>query len=74
MLRVFSASSLLALALGCATASPPPSMSGDEASMCPAPTEGCMNEENHAQCLEAEAKCPGKVVTLESCPLQFGCE
>jgi hypothetical protein len=43
-------------------------------SSCPAPTEGCMNADNHKACLEAEAKCPGKVLTLESCPLQFACE
>lgn len=83
MLRTLSASVLLALATACTTASPPPASTGgsspdavdDKAeSMCPAPTDGCMNEENHKECLEVEAKCPGKVLTLESCPLQFACE
>ena len=33
-----------------------------------------MNEDNYKHCLKAEAKCPGKVLTLESCPLQFSCD
>lgn len=37
------------------------------------PTEPCMNDENFAQCQEMEAKCPGEVLVLESCPLQFAC-
>ena len=40
---------------------------------CPPPDAGCMNEENHAQCLEKAKECPGKVLQLESCPLQFSC-
>lgn len=40
---------------------------------CPAPTAACMNEENHAQCLEIAAACKGEILQLESCPLQFSC-
>ena len=43
------------------------------ASECPAPTDACMNEENHADCLATAKQCPGYVVQLESCPLQFDC-
>ncbi len=41
---------------------------------CPAPTDGCMNEDNHAACLEIAATCDGPIAQLESCPLQFACE
>lgn len=40
---------------------------------CPKPTDGCMNEDNAAQCRDKARQCPGEVVTLESCPLQFRC-
>jgi len=40
---------------------------------CPAPTEPCMNEDNHAQCLTIAASCAGEILQLESCPLQFAC-
>ena len=41
---------------------------------CPyAVDDPCMNEDNHAACLEVASKCPGEVVQLESCPLQFSC-
>ena len=37
-------------------------------------TDSCMNEDNFAECQRVEAECPGSVVALESCPLQFACE
>ncbi len=37
------------------------------------PTEPCMNEENFAECQRLETECPGSIVDLESCPLQFAC-
>lgn len=49
--------------------SPAPAASAD----CPAASEPCMNEDNLAVCLSVAKKCPGKVVQLESCPLQFAC-
>lgn len=33
----------------------------------------CVDAEAFAACKEAEAECPGEVVTMESCPLQFAC-
>lgn len=33
----------------------------------------CMNEDNLADCEEANEACPGEVLVMESCPLQFGC-
>ncbi len=38
-----------------------------------APTDTCMDENNFAQCQKMEAECPGEVLVMESCPLQFGC-
>ena len=35
--------------------------------------DACVTDENLAQCREREAECPGAVVVLESCPLQFAC-
>lgn len=35
--------------------------------------DACMNEDNLQECLDAEAECPGTVLIMESCPLQFGC-
>ena len=49
------------------TALPPPP------SECPPPTDSCMNESNHAQCLERSLQCPGEVLHQESCPAQFSC-
>lgn len=53
-----------------ANASTAPGASAD----CPAPSAACMNQDNHARCLALAKKCPGKVLQLESCPLQFACE
>ena len=35
--------------------------------------DACITEDNFAQCQEMEAQCPGEVVAMESCPLQFAC-
>lgn len=36
---------------------------------------GCMNDENYAECVEAEQTCGGEnVMIMESCPLQFACQ
>jgi hypothetical protein len=37
------------------------------------PNDSCMNEDNFRECQEAAAECPGAVLVLESCPLQFRC-
>lgn len=34
---------------------------------------GCMTEENLPECEAANEACPGEVLVMESCPLQFGC-
>ena len=33
----------------------------------------CMTADNLEQCEDASAQCPGMVMVMESCPLQFGC-
>ena len=45
----------------------------DTGSICPPPTEACMNDDNYQECLDAEATCDGPIAIMESCPLQFGC-
>lgn len=71
---------LLLFACGTTPAAPPteptsnPPATSTASADCPSPTDGCMNEDNHAECLAVAKKCPGKVVQLESCPLQFACE
>jgi hypothetical protein len=81
---LFSFAALSLIAIGCAqtpVATTPetpeapetPSAPSDPASRCPAPTDSCMNEDNHAQCLEIAASCDGEILQLESCPLQFAC-
>jgi hypothetical protein len=37
------------------------------------PNDSCMNEDNFRECQRAAAECPGAVLVLESCPLQFRC-
>jgi hypothetical protein len=36
-------------------------------------SSGCMDEGNLAECEDANEECPGEVLVLESCPLQFAC-
>jgi len=35
--------------------------------------DACITEDNFAQCQAMSAQCPGEVVAMESCPLQFAC-
>lgn len=64
-------------AIACGTSTHPPAApDGDTASETCAghgPNDSCMNEDNFAQCQAREAECPGQVLVLESCPLQFAC-
>jgi hypothetical protein len=69
---------LLALVLmACGSSTHPPSSNdGDPGSGTCAgngPNDSCMNEESFAACQAREAECPGQVLVLESCPLQFAC-
>jgi len=70
---------LLLFACGTTPAAPPSEPAANPApstipAECPPSTDACMNEDNHAECLAVAKKCPGKVVQLESCPLQFACD
>ena len=58
---------LLLVLVGCGVSA------ADSASVCPAPTDPCMNEDNYQDCLDVEATCNAGLLTLESCPLQFAC-
>ncbi len=62
---------LLLAACGSTTASTPDG-AGDACAGF-GPNDACINEENLAQCRAREAECPGQVLVLESCPLQFAC-
>lgn len=33
----------------------------------------CITADNLQQCEDMAAQCPGQVLVMESCPLQFGC-
>jgi hypothetical protein len=61
---------LLGLAVACAGDDDVPSTFCDDLM---ANDAGCMNEDNLAECKTAQAECPGNVLVMESCPLQFGC-
>jgi hypothetical protein len=51
-----------------------PPTDGNGATDCPyAAGDACITEENLAQCQEMARQCPGEVMALESCPLQFAC-
>jgi len=82
--RTFFSMCLALSLLACGGGEPPPTRDtaggdtagGDTAAAsCEgyAPTDGCMNEDNFAQCQQMAAHCPGQVQVMESCPLQFGC-
>lgn len=79
MSRTFFSMCLALSLLACGGGEPPPTRDtagGDTAAAsCEgyAPTDGCMNEDNFAQCQQMAAQCPGQVQVMESCPLQFGC-
>jgi hypothetical protein len=71
---------LLLVACGSSTYPPPGAPDGDTgADPSPdtcggyGPNDACMNEDNFAACQAREAECPGQVLVLESCPLQFAC-
>lgn len=49
-----------------------PSSSSSELA-CPAPTAPCMNEENHAQCMELVKNGCEEFDAFVNCPLQFSC-
>ena len=36
-------------------------------------SDSCIDEENFAECQRLEAQCPGSVIAMESCPVQFAC-
>lgn len=69
------------VACGACKSSPdqPPAKTEDpqskpDAPNCPAPEENaCENEETHEQCLARHEECPGEVMVLESCPVQYAC-
>ena len=42
-------------------------------SVCGAPDDPCMNEQNWAQCRDLEKVGCENILIMESCPLQFGC-
>lgn len=48
---------------------------GSDAAACEgySPGDSCIDESNFAQCQEMAAQCPGEVLVMESCPLQFAC-
>ena len=67
---------LLALLLmACGSSTHPPADADPSAATCGGygPNDACMNEDNFAACQAREAECPGQVLALESCPLQFAC-
>ncbi|HJK91498.1 MAG TPA: hypothetical protein RMH85_14920 [Polyangiaceae bacterium LLY-WYZ-15_(1-7)] len=75
----FCSSLLLLLALACGSSTEP---AQDSSSGADAPAAGdcdyelgdpCITEENLAACQARAAECPGEVLVLESCPLQFAC-
>ncbi|MBW2455350.1 MAG: hypothetical protein JRI68_12600 [Deltaproteobacteria bacterium] len=79
-------STLVVAMIGCSTTTPTADVSAPmdrtepaqpgaagPAAECPAVTDACMNADNHADCLSTAKQCPGHVVQLESCPLQFDC-
>ncbi len=67
--------SLLAALAGCGATSSEPQTDARAADTCAghSRTDACITEENFAQCQAREAECPGQVLSLESCPLQFAC-
>jgi hypothetical protein len=71
--------SSIALALlllpACGGSSAPPPSDVDEDDTCAgySPSHQCMNPDNFELCRALEAECPGQVLVMESCPLQFSC-
>ncbi len=70
---------LALLAFGCGASTPAPDTNDGDgtgaAEDCPYSVEdGCIDEDALAECRQAAEQCPGAVLVMESCPLQFGCE
>lgn len=65
----------IVLSVGCGGSPPPPASDVDEDSTCAgySPSHQCMNPDNFELCRALESECPGQVVVMESCPLQFSC-
>lgn len=66
---------LALLLVACGSSTYPPSDADPSPDSCGGygPNDACMNEDNFAACQVREAECPGQVLVLESCPLQFAC-
>jgi hypothetical protein len=64
---------LLSLLMGCGAGTP--SATAASGTDCDAYRAGdaCVTDENLAQCRALAARCPGQVLVMESCPLQFAC-
>ncbi|MGE0788195.1 MAG: hypothetical protein AB7S26_21160 [Sandaracinaceae bacterium] len=71
----------LVLALGCGGGGEEPTSDGSSGSEDPSAetcegygaSDSCMGDDAFAQCQAAAAQCPGEVLQMESCPLQFAC-
>ncbi|MDQ3034226.1 MAG: hypothetical protein M3Y87_17590 [Myxococcota bacterium] len=67
---------IVSMLTACGSAAPEPQSGADDASDSCAGyrrTDACITDENFAQCRAREEECPGQVLALESCPLQFAC-
>jgi hypothetical protein len=73
---------LSSLAAGCGNSGDEPTGNGTSGGDTPVASEeclghrvgdACMTDANFAECRAREAECPGEVLELESCPLQFRC-
>ncbi|UJR86652.1 hypothetical protein [Sandaracinus amylolyticus] len=76
MRALVMAIAVLAIGGGCGSSTPPTQTDdGASSDACAGYRAGdpCITEENLAQCREMAARCPGAVLVLESCPLQFAC-
>lgn len=79
MMRATTMIFVLGMLLGCGGTTPEPQSGGngggDAGESCAGhrATDACMNDDNFAACQQREAECPGAVLVLESCPLQFRC-
>lgn len=75
MMRASITTFALAMLLGCGASTPAPQSVDDAGASCAGnrATDACMNEDNFAACRQRESECPGEVIVLESCPLQFAC-
>jgi len=65
--------SFLPLLLACGATAAPAQDTGDDGCAGYHTGDACVNDTNLAACREREAECPGSVIVLESCPVQFAC-